>query len=102
MVDVLECEPWNRSQDLPWRLIDALPLVQTARIVVGDDSIDRLLELQPPVPNQLRDELEYLDHLEVKALAEVRRIVLGEVDVVVRLDGDDPVRSDRTPIGHVM
>ena len=102
MVDVLERQARDRAQDLARGLVDALALVEPARVVVGDRPVDRLLELEAPVADELREQLHDLHDLDVEVVAEVGRIVLGEVDVVVRLDGDDPLRPRGPPVGQVV
>ena len=103
VVDVLEREARDRPQDLARLPVDALALVQPARrrgrsttrsIGVG--------QLEPAVADQLGDELDDEHDLEVVVVAEVARVVLGEGDVVVRVEHDDPLRADRAPVGDVV
>ena len=82
--------------------MDVLALVEPTRVVVGHGSLDRLRELEPSFSNEVGDELDDLHDLDIEVGAEVRRIVLGEVDVVMRLDGDDTLHARGTPVGEVV
>src|SRR5918992_5865946 len=85
VVDVLERESRNGAQDLARRLVDPLPFVEPAGIVVGRDPLDRDRKRQLSVPQELGDELDDEDDLEVEVVAEIAGVVLGEGDVVVRI-----------------
>src|SRR5919106_913793 len=102
VVDVLERQSRDRPQDLPRFLVDALSLVQPARVVVGDDPLDGVGELEPAVADELCHELDDENDLEVVVLPEVARVVLGEGDVVVRVEDENPLRADRPPVGDVV
>ena len=102
VVDVLERQARDGPQDLARLLVDALALVQPAGVVVGRHPLDRLGELELALADQLGDELDDEDDLEVVVLAEVARVVLGEGDVVVRVEDEDPLRADRAPVGDVV
>ena len=54
------------------------------------------------VPYELGHELDDEHDLEVVALAEVRRVVLRERDVVVRVEDEDPLRADGAPVLDVV
>src|ERR687898_820150 len=90
VVDVLEGESGDRAQDLARFLVNALALVEAAGVVIGGGPLDRLRELQPAVADEFRDELDDEDDLEVVVVAKEARIVLGEGDVVVGVEDEDP------------
>src|ERR671919_2451866 len=56
VVDVLEGQAGDRPQDLPGSLVDPLPLIEPAGIVVGRDPLGRDGQLQLSVLKELRDE----------------------------------------------
>ena len=102
VVDVLEGDARDRPQHLARRLVDALALVEPAGVVVGDGPLDRMGQRQPPLPDQLGEQLDEQHDLEVVLVAEVARVVLGEGDVVVRVEHDDPAGADRPPVVDVV
>jgi hypothetical protein len=65
--------------------VHALALVQAARVVVGDHPLDRGGELDPPLLDEVVDQLDPEDDLELVVVAVVLGVVLGEGDVVVRV-----------------
>ena len=83
-------------------LVDVLALVQPTRVVIGDRLVDRLVQVELSLFDQVRDQFDDLHHLEIEVRAEVGGIVLGEVDVVVRLDRDDAFDARRAPIVYVV
>ena len=102
VIDVLEDQTRDRVEDEAGCLVDPLALVEPARVVIGHGLVDRFLELELAVLDQLGDQLDDLHHLDVEVRPEVRRIVLGEVDVVVRLDGDDALHAGGAPVRQVV
>ena len=50
----------------------------------------RMVQDQLAVLDEFRYQLEDLDHLEIEVRAEIGGVVLGEMDVVVGFDRDDP------------
>ena len=102
VVDVAELDPGHRAQQLARRRVNALALVEPARVVVGDGALDRLGERDPALLDEVVDELDAEHDLELVVVAEVARVVLGERDEVVRVRRDDALRADRAPVGDVV
>jgi hypothetical protein len=81
--------------------MDALALVEAARVVVGDGALHGLGELDASLLDEVVDQLDAEHDLELVVLA-IARIVLGKGDVVVRVGSDDPLGSYRAPVGDVV
>ena len=95
-VDVLEAQAGDRAQQLARLLPDALALVEPARVVVRDRPVHRHRRGQPALAQQLGQHLDDEHDLDVELLAEVLRVVLGEADVVVRVEHQHALRARST------
>ena len=70
--------------------------------MVGDRPLDRHRRRQLALPDQLREQLDDEDDLDVEVGAEVLRVVLGERDVVVRVEHEDALGAGGAPVVEVV